>query len=251
MEAVIPQKGDFQLINTNYKRDTNKCKVSSNNTNKLKPSEVIELVKDSITMEAGLDFYLGINLSAVKGRETKLIHCPFHGLDKTPSFAITPEKNVFHCFGCHVKGDIVTLVSLIKGKSQARTAFLIAEDFQLLEKTDPQLTAKIKTKAEDRELEQAFRQKEKEMYLLLLNAKKEIQEIPKANIKNVEDMNRYKKTYDLISEINMLIDCMAEAEYTAAETRVENFIAAQKLVGEKVFPYLKIYQDKLSKGVKM
>lgn len=35
--------------------------------------------------------------------------CPFHG-EKTPSFIITPAKNMFKCFGCGVAGDGVSFV---------------------------------------------------------------------------------------------------------------------------------------------
>jgi DNA primase catalytic core len=35
--------------------------------------------------------------------------CPFHG-EKTPSFIISPNKNMFKCFGCGVAGDGVSFV---------------------------------------------------------------------------------------------------------------------------------------------
>jgi len=35
--------------------------------------------------------------------------CPFHS-EKTPSFTVDSEKNLFHCFGCGVGGDVFTLV---------------------------------------------------------------------------------------------------------------------------------------------
>ena len=35
--------------------------------------------------------------------------CPFHE-EKTGSFCVTPEKNMFYCFGCHAGGDIFSFV---------------------------------------------------------------------------------------------------------------------------------------------
>lgn len=35
--------------------------------------------------------------------------CPFHQ-EKTASFCVTPEKNMFYCFGCNTGGDIFTFV---------------------------------------------------------------------------------------------------------------------------------------------
>src|SRR5690606_19930314 len=35
--------------------------------------------------------------------------CPFHG-EKTPSFSVTQEKQIFHCFGCGKGGNVITFL---------------------------------------------------------------------------------------------------------------------------------------------
>jgi len=41
----------------------------------------------------------------IKIKGDKMV-CPFHD-DKDPSLSFDDSKNVFNCFGCHAKGDII------------------------------------------------------------------------------------------------------------------------------------------------
>ncbi len=52
--------------------------------------------------------------------------CPFHS-EKTPSFVVSPEKQIFKCFGCGVAGDVVTFYTKIKGISFKEALLELAE----------------------------------------------------------------------------------------------------------------------------
>lgn len=42
--------------------------------------------------------------------------CPFHG-EKTPSFSVTEDKQIFHCFGCQKGGNVITFMMEIESFS--------------------------------------------------------------------------------------------------------------------------------------
>lgn len=52
--------------------------------------------------------------------------CPFHS-EKTPSFVVSPEKQIFKCFGCGESGDVVTFYMKIKGLSFKEAILELAE----------------------------------------------------------------------------------------------------------------------------
>lgn len=56
--------------------------------------------------------------------------CPFHS-EKTPSFTVDDEKQLFHCFGCAVGGDIFTLVMEKENVSFPEALKYLAEKYNI------------------------------------------------------------------------------------------------------------------------
>lgn len=51
--------------------------------------------------------------------------CPFHK-EKTPSFSVSPDKQIFHCFGCGVGGNVIHFVSKIENLNFKDTLEMLA-----------------------------------------------------------------------------------------------------------------------------
>ena len=52
--------------------------------------------------------------------------CPFHN-EKSPSFSVSPDKQIFHCFGCGVGGNVFTFLSRIEGINFVEAVQTLAE----------------------------------------------------------------------------------------------------------------------------
>ncbi len=52
--------------------------------------------------------------------------CPFHN-EKTPSFSVTPSKQIFYCYGCQKGGNVIHFVSMAENISYFDAVRLLAE----------------------------------------------------------------------------------------------------------------------------
>jgi DNA primase len=57
--------------------------------------DIVEFISDFVNLKKAGQNYKGL--------------CPFHS-EKTPSFIVSPVKQIFHCFGCGSGGDIVSFI---------------------------------------------------------------------------------------------------------------------------------------------
>lgn len=55
-------------------------------------NDIVDIISEYVTLKRAGPSYKGL--------------CPFHK-EKTPSFSVSPDKQIFHCFGCGVGGDVI------------------------------------------------------------------------------------------------------------------------------------------------
>ena len=71
--------------------------------------QIPESLIEQLNAEADLVEIIGKHTTLKPaGREFKGC-CPFHG-EKTPSFYVNPQTNLYYCFGCHAKGNAITFL---------------------------------------------------------------------------------------------------------------------------------------------
>ncbi|MBD3401769.1 DNA primase [candidate division GN15 bacterium] len=69
------------------------------------PQETIEQIRDTVDIVDVIGDYLRLKK---RGRNF-LALCPFH-TEKTPSFTISPDKQMYYCFGCGKGGNAITFL---------------------------------------------------------------------------------------------------------------------------------------------
>ncbi len=69
------------------------------------PQEIIDRILDRVDIVEVISGFVPLKKT---GRNFKAC-CPFHN-EKTPSFVVSPDKQIFHCFGCGAGGNAIGFV---------------------------------------------------------------------------------------------------------------------------------------------
>lgn len=75
-------------------------------------NDIVDVISEYVTLKRTGKNYVGL--------------CPFH-LEKTPSFTVAPDKQMFYCFGCHASGDVVTFVMKKESKGFYEALKILAD----------------------------------------------------------------------------------------------------------------------------
>lgn len=79
-------------------------------------ANVYDVISEYITLER-----TGSNYRAL---------CPFHS-EKTPSFMVSPQKNIFKCFGCGVSGDAIKFIMEYEGVNFSDAIIKLAQKYNI------------------------------------------------------------------------------------------------------------------------
>lgn len=82
----------------------------------------VEIIKQKINIVDLIQEYLPLKKSGVNFKA----NCPFHN-EKTPSFVVSPERQIFKCFGCSKSGDIFTFLMEKEGMDFKEALDLLAK----------------------------------------------------------------------------------------------------------------------------
>lgn len=87
------------------------------------PESIIKEVKEQSELVAVVEQYVRLER---KSGSNYFGLCPFHN-EKTPSFSVSPAKQIYYCFGCHKGGDVIHFMMEIEKCSYPQAIKLLAE----------------------------------------------------------------------------------------------------------------------------
>jgi DNA primase len=77
-------------------------------------ADIVEVVSESVLLKKTGKNYVGL--------------CPFHS-EKTPSFTVSPQKQIFYCFGCAAGGNVISFIMKRDGISFPEAARILSKQY--------------------------------------------------------------------------------------------------------------------------
>jgi len=77
-------------------------------------ADIVDIVSETVLLKKAGKNFIGL--------------CPFHS-EKTPSFTVSPDKQIFHCFGCSAGGNVFSFLMRQEGMSFPEAARHLARRY--------------------------------------------------------------------------------------------------------------------------
>ena len=113
------------------------------------PDEVVDQIRDTCNIVDIVSSYVPLKRFGLVWK----CCCPFH-TEKTPSFSVSPEKGMYHCFGCGASGDVFSFVMSQENIDFPMAATMLAERAGIIipdEKGSPAQRAGRKKNADEKQ----------------------------------------------------------------------------------------------------
>lgn len=120
-------------------------------------ADIVEVVSEVVLLKKTGKNYIGL--------------CPFHS-EKTPSFTVSPDKQIFHCFGCGVGGNVFSFLMKQEGLSFPGAVKALARRYGI-EVPNRKLSPGQKRRLDEREQLFAINRMALEFYRRALNGSPE------------------------------------------------------------------------------
>ena len=78
----------------------------------IEKNDIVDVISEYMTLKRSGSNYMAL--------------CPFHS-EKTPSFSVSPSKQIFNCFGCGVGGNVITFIQKIERIEFVEAVKMLAE----------------------------------------------------------------------------------------------------------------------------
>ena len=85
------------------------------------PEEIVDEVRQRTDLVSLINEYIKLER---RGKNMVGL-CPFHN-EKTPSFSVSPDKQLYHCFGCGASGNVFSLIMQMENLTFPEAAHYLA-----------------------------------------------------------------------------------------------------------------------------
>ena len=177
--------------------------------------------------------------------------CPFHS-EKTPSFSVVPNKDIYYCFGCHSGGSVIQFIMNIENLKYYEAIEFLAKkaNITIPEDIDPRYTVSNRKK----EVIRGINKKSAQFYFENLKKHKNAREYLLKREIGQESIVKFGIGY-ADDKWDSLFEYLIKEGYTEEDIREAGLISKNKVGGyydkfrdRIIFPIFDVYDNVIAFG---